>query len=137
VLLQQVERVEERLWYAEQAREHGWSRSVLRAQIAKNAHARQGKATTNFARSLPPAQSELAQQTLKDPYTFDFLTVGPEAHERVADRDLLTHIREFLLELGAGFAFLGSQVKLTVDDADYFSTCSSTTCACAATSSWN
>jgi predicted nuclease of restriction endonuclease-like (RecB) superfamily len=120
VLLQQLEHAQDRLWYAEQTRALGWSRPVLQAQIAKKAHARQGKATTNFARSLPPSQSELAQQTLKDPYTFDFLTVGREAHERVTERDLLVHVREFLLELGAGFAFIGNQVKLTVDDTDYF-----------------
>ena len=93
---------------------------MLRAQIAKKAHPRQGKATTNFARALPPPQSELAQQALKDPYTFDFLTVGHQAHERVTERDLLAHVREFLLELGAGFAFVGNQVKLAVSDTDYF-----------------
>jgi predicted nuclease of restriction endonuclease-like (RecB) superfamily len=120
ILLQQLETAEERLWYAEQARAHAWSRPVLQAQITKKAHARQGKATTNFARSLPSPQAELAQQALKDPYTFDFLTVGTEAHERVTERELLTHVREFLLELGAGFAFIGNQVKLTVGDTDYF-----------------
>jgi predicted nuclease of restriction endonuclease-like (RecB) superfamily len=120
VLLQQVERPEERLWYAEQTCAQGWSRAVLQAQIAKKAYTRQGKATTNFARALPPPQSELARQALKDPYTFDFLTVGRLAHERVTERDLLAHVREFLLELGAGFAFIGNQVKLAVGDADYF-----------------
>ena len=120
VILQQLKIPEERLWYAQQTREHGWSRSVLQAQIAKSAYVRQGKATTNFARALPSPQSELAQQTLKDPKNFDFLTMGREAHERVTERDLLAHVREFLLELGAGFAFIGNQVKLTVGDADYF-----------------
>lgn len=120
VLLQQLERREDRLWYAEQARAQGWSRAVLQAQITKQIHTRQGKAVTNFTRALPPPQSELARQALKDPYTFDFLTVGREAHERVTERDLLAHIREFLLELGAGFAFIGNQVKFTVGDGDYF-----------------
>ena len=120
VILQQLKIPEERLWYAQQTIDHGWSRSVLQAQIAKNGYGRQGKATTNFTRALPTPQSELAQQTLKDPYNFDFLTMGREAHERVTELDLLTHVREFLLELGAGFAFIGNQVKLTVDDADYF-----------------
>jgi len=120
VLLQQLETPEERLWYAERIRELGWSRATLRDQISKRVHERQGKATTNFSRTLPSPQSELAQETLKDPYSFDFLTVGREAHERVTERDLLAHIREFLLELGAGFAFIGNQVKLTVDDTDYF-----------------
>lgn len=120
VLLEKLARADDRLWYAEHVREHGWSRAILQAQIAKKAHARQGKATTNFARTLPPPQSELAQQTLKDPYTFDFLTVGHEAHERITERDLVIHVREFLLELGVGFAFIGNQVKLTVGDGDYF-----------------
>lgn len=120
VLLQEVENPQDRLWYAAQVREFGWSRATLRGEIAKRTHERHGKATTNFARSLPSPQSELAQETLKDPYTFDFLTVGREAHERVTERELLAHIREFLLELGAGFAFMGNQVRLTVDDTDYF-----------------
>ena len=120
VLLQQLATADQRLWYAEQVRLHGWSRQALQAQIAKKVHARQGKAITNFARSLPSPQSKLAEQTLKDPYTFDFLTVGTEAHERVTERDLLTHVCEFLLELGAGFAFIGNQVKLTVGATDYF-----------------
>jgi predicted nuclease of restriction endonuclease-like (RecB) superfamily len=119
-LLEQLENRQERLWYAERIREHGWSRSVLRAQIAARVHLRQGRATTNFARSLSPSQAALAQQTLKDPYTFDFLTVGREVHERVTERQLVTHVREFLLELGAGFAFVGNQVKLTVGGDDYY-----------------
>lgn len=120
VLLQQLVRPQDRLWYAEQTRTQGWSRAVLQAQIAKKTHARQGKAVTNFSRALPPPQSELAHQALKEPYTFDFLTIGREVHERVTERDLLAHVREFLLELGAGFAFIGNQVKLTVGDADSF-----------------
>ncbi len=120
VLLEKLERAEDRLWYAEQTRAQGWSRSVLQAQIAKKAHRRQGKAVTNFGRALPPSQSELARQALKDPYTFDFLTIGREAHERVTERDLLAHVREFLLELGAGFAFIGNQVKLIVGETESF-----------------
>ena len=120
VLLQKIESREQRLWYAEQTRLHSWNRAELEARIAKQAYKRQGKALTNFARTLPPAKASLAQQALKDPYTFDFLTVGTAAHERVTERDLVAHVREFLLELGAGFAFIGNQVKLTVDDQDYF-----------------
>ncbi len=120
VLLEQLDARDVRLWYAGQIREHGWSRATLVSQIAKRAHARQGKATTNFARALRPADARLAQEALKDPYTFDFLTVGPQAHERVLERDLVAHVREFLLELGTGFAFIGSQVKLTVAGDDYF-----------------
>jgi predicted nuclease of restriction endonuclease-like (RecB) superfamily len=117
-LLEKLDGVEDRLWYAHRTREHGWSRATLQAQIARRAHARQGKATTNFVQTLPKPQSELAQQVLKDPYTFDFLTIGREAHERVTERDLVAHVREFLLELGVGFAFIGSQVKLTVGETD-------------------
>jgi len=120
LLLQKLERADDRLWYAEQTRAQGWSRAVLQAQIAKKAHQRQGKAVNNFSRALPAPQSDLARQALKDPYTFDFLTIGREAHERVTERELLTHVREFLLELGAGFAFIGNQVKLSVGDSDYY-----------------
>ncbi|OGJ87125.1 MAG: hypothetical protein A2268_15260 [Candidatus Raymondbacteria bacterium RifOxyA12_full_50_37] len=120
MLLQKLDRIEDRLWYAKRTREFGWSRAILQEQIAKKAHIRQGKATTNFARTLKRPQADLAQQVLKDPYTFDFLTVGRAAHERVTERDLVAHVREFLLELGVGFAFIGNQVKLTVGGTDYF-----------------
>jgi predicted nuclease of restriction endonuclease-like (RecB) superfamily len=85
VLLQQLTTADQRLWYAEQARLHGWSRQSLQAQIAKKVHSRQGKATSNFARALPAPQSQLAQQALKDPYTFDFLTIGTQGHRHRAD----------------------------------------------------
>lgn len=120
LLLEKLVTAEERLWYAEKTRQLGWSRTTLQAQIEKNAHARQGKATTNFTRVLPAGHSSVAEQALKDPYIFDFLTTGTEAHERVTERELLAHVREFLLELGAGFAFIGNQVKLTVGAEDYF-----------------
>lgn len=120
VLLQQLKRPTERLWYAERACEEGWSRAFLQAQIAREAYRRQGKATTNFATVLTQPHAEKAHQALKDPYTFDFLTAGRRANERVTERELLAHVREFLLELGAGFAFIGNQVKLTVGDEDYF-----------------
>jgi predicted nuclease of restriction endonuclease-like (RecB) superfamily len=83
-------------------------------------HGRQGKAVTNFKRTLPAAQSDLAQQTLKDPYKFDFLTLAEDAIERDLERGLVDHIVKFLLELGAGFAFVGRQVHLEVDDEDYY-----------------
>jgi predicted nuclease of restriction endonuclease-like (RecB) superfamily len=97
-----------RLWYAEAALEHGWSRPVLTAQIDTQAHARQGKALTNFARVLPPVTSDLAQQVLKDPYQFDFLTLRQAAHEREVERALITRVKDLLLELGKGFSFIGS-----------------------------
>jgi len=108
-----------RLWYAEQAMAHGWSRAVLTVQIESDLISRRGKAVTNFAVTLPPTQSDLAQQTLKDPYIFDFLTIGDQAHERDLENNLLAHIQKFLLELGVGFAFVGRQVPVRIGDEDY------------------
>ena len=110
-LLDLVKGPEERLWYARQTLANGWSRNILVMQIEAGLYRRQGKALTNFDRTLPPPQSDLAQQITKDPYNFDFLTLGPEAHERDLERGLLNHLRDFLLELGVGFAFLGSQYR--------------------------
>jgi len=89
-----------RLWYAEAVLENGWSRPVLAAQIDTQAHARHGKAVTNFARTLPPETSDLAQQVLKDPYQFDFLTLRVAAHERNVERALVTRVRDLLLGVG-------------------------------------
>jgi predicted nuclease of restriction endonuclease-like (RecB) superfamily len=119
-LLEKLGDDETRLWYARAAIEHGWSRAVLVHQIETRLHERQGNAVTNFARTLPAPQSDLAQQILKDPYNFDFLTLGRDARERHLERGLVTHIREFLLELGQGFAFVGSQYPLPVGDQDFF-----------------
>ena len=109
-----------RTWYARAAVEYGWSRAILAHQIEAKLYERQGKAQTNFARTPPPPQSDLAQQVLKDPYTFDFLSLGDDAHERDLERGLVAHIREFLLELGVGFAFLGSQYRLDIGGRDYY-----------------
>lgn len=120
VLFQKVKAPAERLWYAQAALEHGWSRNVLEMQIESRLHERQGKATNNFSRTLPPPQSDLAQALLKDPYNFEFLMLGEDAHERKIEQGLLEHIRRFLLEMGAGFAFVGSQYPLEVDGQDYY-----------------
>jgi predicted nuclease of restriction endonuclease-like (RecB) superfamily len=120
LLLDKVHGAAEREWYIQQAIEHGWSRNILAHQIDSGLFARQGHAITNFDRTLPPAQSDLAQQLLKDPYNFDFLTLGPAAHERDLERGLLAHVRDFLLELGVGFAFLGSQYHLEVSGKDFY-----------------
>jgi predicted nuclease of restriction endonuclease-like (RecB) superfamily len=85
---------------------------VLLTQIETRLHERAGKALTNFKGTLAPPHSDLAQQALKDPYVFDFLTLGPDAQERDLERGLLEHLGDFLLELGVGFAFVGSQVHL-------------------------
>jgi predicted nuclease of restriction endonuclease-like (RecB) superfamily len=114
VLLDHVKNPQEREWYIRQTIEYGWSRNVLVHQIESGLYRRQGKALTNFAKALPAPQSELAQQIIKDPYNFDFLSLGKEAQERELEQGLIEHIRDFLLELGVGFAFVGSQYPLDV-----------------------
>ncbi|HVU09079.1 MAG TPA: PDDEXK nuclease domain-containing protein [Verrucomicrobiae bacterium] len=109
-----------RLWYAHKAVKHGWSRAVLAHHIETQLYKREGKAVTNFKRTLPPPQSDLAEQTLKDPYNFDFLTLGSNAHERNLEQGLLNHIQKFLLELGVGFAFVGRQHHLEIGGQDYY-----------------
>jgi predicted nuclease of restriction endonuclease-like (RecB) superfamily len=118
-ILDLVKAPAERLWYIQQAVQHGWSRNVLVMQIEGNLYSRQGKALTNFFETLPLPQSDLAQQLFKDPYNFDFLTISAEAQEREIERSLLEHLRQFLLELGQGFAFLGSQYPLEVAGEDF------------------
>lgn len=110
----------EREWYAHSAIEYGWSRAVLVHQIETKLFQRQGKSETNFTRTLPPEQSDMAQQILKDPYHFDFLTLGPSSRERALERGLLNHLKDLLLELGRGFAFLGNQYKIEVDERPYY-----------------
>jgi predicted nuclease of restriction endonuclease-like (RecB) superfamily len=119
VLLEKVKDPSERQWYVEQTIANGWSRNVLTLQIESNLYQRQGEAVTNFERTLPQPQSDLAQQLIKDPYNFDFLTLRKGALERDLEVGLVNHIRDFLLELGVGFAFLGSQYPITVDDKEY------------------
>jgi predicted nuclease of restriction endonuclease-like (RecB) superfamily len=106
-ILDNVKDPAEREWYIRQTIQNGWSRNVLVHQIGGDLYRRQGKALTNFSRTLPEPQSELAQQLIKDPYNFDFLTLGPEMLERDLERGLIEHVRDFILELGKGFAFLG------------------------------
>ena len=118
-LLDNVKDSGERLWYAEQPIQNGWSRNVLVLQIESVLYRRQGKALTNFQTTLPKPQSDLAQQLIKDPYNFDFLTLTSEAQERDLERGLLEHLRQFLIELGTGFAFVGSQVPLEVGGEDF------------------
>jgi predicted nuclease of restriction endonuclease-like (RecB) superfamily len=120
VLIDKVKDPGERSWYIQKTIEHGWSRNVLVHQIESGLFRRQGKAVTNFKATMPGAQSDLAQQLLKDPYNFDFLTLGDDAQERELERGLLEHIRSFLLELGVGFAFVGSQYHLEVGGEDFY-----------------
>ena len=110
----------QRLWYAEQTTANGWSRPMLVHWIESDLYSRQGKAVTNFSNALPPPQSDLAKQIVRDPYNFDFLTLREPVAERELEDGLLSHIRKFLIELGAGFAFVGQQVHLEVDGEDFY-----------------
>ena len=119
-LMNKLESQEQRLWYAQKVIENGWSRDILEMQIESNLFNRQGGAITNFERTLPPEQSDLSRHLLKDPYNFDFLTLKVAAQERDLERALVERIRDFLLELGVGFAFVGSQYRLEVEGDEYF-----------------
>ncbi|NJL65688.1 MAG: DUF1016 domain-containing protein [Microcoleus sp. SM1_3_4] len=119
-LLDKVSDREQRLWYARQTIAYGWSRAVLEHQIETQLYQRQGKAITNFESTLPKPQSDLANQLLKDPYNFDFLSLGTQAQERDLEKALVDRIRDFLLELGVGFAFVGSQYHLEVGGEDFY-----------------
>lgn len=107
-------------WYAREALQHGWPRDTLALQIKNQLHLRQGAAVTNFHERLAPPQAGLATQILKDPYHFDFLGLGDEAHERDIENALIRHVTRFLLELGAGFAFVGRQFQLIVGGDEFF-----------------
>lgn len=120
VLLDKVKKDGERLWYVQQTIENGWSRNVMIAQIESGLFARQGNAISNFQNTLPSAQSDLANQILKDPYNLDFLSLGDDFQERHLQRGLEEHIREFLIELGVGFAYVGSNVHLEVGGDDFY-----------------
>ena len=120
VLLTRLKDAKLRLAYAQSALTHGWSRNMLNIHIEMRRLERSGKAITNFKTSLPAPESDLARESLKDPYRFDFLGLTDEAHEREVERALVKHVTEFLLELGAGFAFVGRQVMLDVGGDEFF-----------------
>ena len=122
LLLHKLKDPQQRLWYAEQTIENGWSRAVLTYQIETDLYARQTSAlkSHNFARTLPAPDSDLAAQILKDSYVFDFLSLSPDAKKRDLEAGLLEKIRDFLLELGSGFAFMGSQYHLEVGGQDFY-----------------
>ena len=115
-----VKDVTARLWYMMQTLEHGWSKDWLTEQIKHKTYERQGSAVTNFVTHLPAPQSALAQESLKDPYIFDFLTLAEPFHERELETGLVAHVEKFLLELGAGFSFMGRQYHLTVSEQDFY-----------------
>lgn len=120
VLLTKLKDRTSRMRYAAKAIEHGWSRSVLTIQIETGLLEREGKAVTNFAVRLPKPTSDLARESLKDPYRLNFLGLGEDADERAIETALMGHITRFLLELRAGFAFVGKQVHLEVGGDDFY-----------------
>ncbi len=122
-LMQKVTDDQTREWYAAKTVQHGWSRPIMVMQIESDLYERQSKnhtKTENFQQHLPQPQSDLARDMLKDPYKFDFLTIQGKANERAIENALIDHIRDFLIELGEGFSFVGTQVPLTFDDQEYF-----------------
>ncbi|MDF1796535.1 MAG: PDDEXK nuclease domain-containing protein [Coxiellaceae bacterium] len=122
-LMQLIESKMVREWYAKQVIQNGWSRSVMEMQIKSGLYERQaqdGIKISNFDEQLSATQSQLAKGILKDPYNFDFPTIEGKAHERAIEKALITHVRDFLLELGKGFAFVRSQVLITIDDEEFF-----------------
>lgn len=118
ILIHKLKNDKERLWYAHKAIEHGWSRSMLIIWIENDLYHREGKAITNFKVALPAPQSDLAQQSLKDPYVFDFLTLHKEHLEKDLEDGLVNHIQKFLIELGQGFAFVGQQYPIKAGEQD-------------------
>ena len=120
VIMSKSNTLQEALFYLHKTAQNNWSRVVLKHQIELNLYERQGKAITNFGQTLLEPHSELAQETLKDPYKFDFLMLQEKALERDIEEQLVTNITSFLLELGNGFSFVGRQVPLEIDGQDFY-----------------
>ena len=120
VIISKIKTLEEALFYVLKTIENGWSRNVLVHQIETGLYKRTGKAITNFKELLPEIHSDLAKQTLKDPYNFDFLTMREKYDEKELESALVKNITDFLLELGEGFSYVGKQYKLTVDNEDFY-----------------
>ena len=122
MLIDKIKSVEVRKWYIKETVNNGWSVNILEMQINSKLYERQAMSEkiNNFKNTLPDIQSDLAVQTMKDPYIFDFITLKEEAKEREIEQVMINKIKDVLIELGKGFAFVGSQYKLTVDDKDYF-----------------
>jgi predicted nuclease of restriction endonuclease-like (RecB) superfamily len=120
LILEKLKSPEERQWYIQKTIENGWSRNVLALQIENGIYNPLGSATSNFESTLPAPQSDLAQQLLKDPYNFEFLTLSEDAKEQDLKRALLARMRDFLLELGIGFSFVGSQYQLDIGGEDFY-----------------
>lgn len=120
ILIEKIDKIHIRRWFMMQIIEHSWSRRYLETQIKNKVHLRIDRSITNFDTTLPPPQSTMAKQTLKDPYIFDFLTIDPEFREKELETGLINHLEKFLLELGAGFAYVGRQYHLDIDGDDFY-----------------
>ncbi|MBS0649432.1 MAG: DUF1016 family protein [Verrucomicrobia bacterium] len=120
LLLDKIEDPAQRLWYVQQALNGGWSRSVLESWIESNLYERKGRAITNFKQTLPPIQSDMAEQALKDPYNLQFVTLESAYREKELEQGLMDHLQKFLVELGGGFAFMGRQYRIEVEGEDYW-----------------
>lgn len=120
LLLEKLEKPLEREWYARQVIENGWSGRTLEDWIKSDLFKRQGKALTNFKERLPAPHSQLAQEITKNPYNLDFLSLTEGCKEKELEDGLIAHIQKFLMELGAGFAFIQRQYQLEVDDQDFY-----------------
>lgn len=119
LIMQKIKNQNDALFYIQQTIENNWSRAVLEYHIETNLHTRQGKAITNFTQTLPEPEGDLAQQIIKDPYNFEFLTLAESAKEKDLERELISNISKFLLELGKGFAYLGNQFTLKIGNKEY------------------
>lgn len=120
VIIQKIKTIGERLWYAQKTIDNGWSRTILEMQIKSKLYHREDKAITNFTRTLPAPHSDFAQQSFKDPYIFDFLTLQQDYLEKDVEQGLIDNIQKLLLELGKGFAFIGRQYHIAVGSKDYY-----------------
>lgn len=120
VIIGKIKSIDEAMFYVQKTIQNNWSRSVLTHQIESRLYQREGKAITNFEATLPVPHSDLARQTIKDPYSFDFLMLRERYDERELEDALIEHITQFLLELGAGFSYMGRQYRLSVAGDEFF-----------------
>ena len=120
ILIQKIKDKSLRFWYMEQTLKNGWSKDILSLMINSEVHNRTGNLVSNFSQILPPLESDLVQQSFKDPYRFDFLTITEPFRERELENNLIKHMEKFLIELGSGFAFVGRQYKLEIGDDEFY-----------------
>lgn len=120
ILIQKIKDKNIRFWYMEQTLQNGWSKDILSLMIKSEVHNRTGSLVSNFSQILPPIESDLVQQSFKDPYRFDFLTITEPFRERELENNLIKHMEKFLIELGSGFAFVGRQYKLEIGDDEFY-----------------